>query len=127
MHRQSRRPLWPLRKARHYGSGTRLANCVRQNMQAIDRYRAQMNRQRTVQDRIADLITRWSGSMAFVYLHIAWFGIWILANTGLLGTKSFDPFPFGLLTMIVSLEAIFLSTFVLVSQNRQAEWQCQFS
>ena len=83
--------------------------------EAIDRYRAQMSQQRTVQDRIADLITRWSGSMAFVYLHIAWFGIWILANTGLLGTKSFDPFPFGLLTMIVSLEAIFLSTFVLVS------------
>jgi uncharacterized membrane protein len=90
-------------------------------MQAIDSYRAQMNQQRTLQDRIADLITRWSGSMAFVYLHIAWFGIWILANTGLLGPGSFDPFPFGLLTMIVSLEAIFLSTFVLVSQNRQAE------
>ena len=46
-----------------------------------------------MQERTADLITRWSGSMAFVYLHIAWFGIWIIANTGLLGTKSLILFP----------------------------------
>jgi uncharacterized membrane protein len=56
--------------------------------------------------------------MAFVYLHVAWFGLWILANTGRFGVATFDPFPYGLLTMLVSLEAIFLSTFVLISQNR---------
>ncbi len=59
--------------------------------------------------------------MRFVYVHIIWFGLWILLNVGLLGFlvgKGFDPFPFGLLTMIVSLEAIFLSTFVMISQNR---------
>jgi len=54
-------------------------------------------------------------------LNGAWFVIWIALNTLLLGGRAFDPFPFGLLTMIVSLEAIFLSCFVLVSQNRQAE------
>ncbi|MFN8555924.1 MAG: DUF1003 domain-containing protein [Dehalococcoidia bacterium] len=68
----------------------------------------------------ADLITVFSGSMLFVWLHVLWFGGWILVNIGVLPVRPFDPFPFGLLTMIVSLEAIFLSTFVLISQNRQA-------
>jgi uncharacterized membrane protein len=71
-------------------------------------------------ERAADLITAFSGSMIFVYLHVAWFALWIALNQGWLGFRAFDPFPFGLLTMIVSLEAIFLSTFVLISQNRQA-------
>jgi uncharacterized membrane protein len=57
----------------------------------------------------------------FVYIHTAWFGLWIAINAGLFGASLvFDDFPYGLLTMVVSLEAIFLSTFVLVSQNRQA-------
>jgi uncharacterized membrane protein len=76
---------------------------------------------RRTQDRIADAITAFAGSLNFVYLHSAWFGIWILLNIGLIGAAlEFDRYPFGLLTMIVSLEAIFLSTFVMVSQNRQA-------
>jgi uncharacterized membrane protein len=62
------------------------------------------------QNRIADAITRFSGSMAFVYIHILWFGSWIAFGV--------ESYPFGLLTMIVSLEAIFLSTFVMISQNR---------
>jgi uncharacterized membrane protein len=49
---------------------------------------------------------------------VAWFGVWLLLNTGWFGLKAFDPYPYGLLTMVVSLEAIFLSTFVLISQNR---------
>ena len=73
------------------------------------------------QDRAADRITSFAGSLNFVYLHTVWFGLWILANVGLVGgALVFDKFPFGLLTMVVSLEAIFLSTFVMVSQNRQA-------
>ncbi len=73
------------------------------------------------QDRAADAVTRFAGSLNFVYLHSVWFGVWVLFNVGLLGaTLQFDSYPFGLLTMIVSLEAIFLSTFVMVSQNRQA-------
>src|SRR6266567_7530532 len=76
--------------------------------------------QRT-QDRVADAITTFAGSLNFVYIHSVWFGLRILLNVGLLGAAlEFDKFPFGLLTMIVSLEAIFLSTFVMVSQNRQA-------
>ena len=73
------------------------------------------------QDRVADTITNFAGSLNFVYIHTIWFGIWIAINVGLIGASlKFDKFPFGLLTMIVSLEAIFLSTFVMVSQNRQA-------
>lgn len=73
------------------------------------------------QDKAADKVTAFAGSLNFVYLHTVWFAIWILLNVGLLGASlKFDDFPFGLLTMIVSLEAIFLSTFVMVSQNRQA-------
>jgi uncharacterized membrane protein len=62
------------------------------------------------QNKIADAITRFSGSMAFVYIHIVWFATWIGVGV--------EKYPFGLLTMIVSLEAIFLSTFVMISQNR---------
>jgi uncharacterized membrane protein len=76
---------------------------------------------RRTQDRAADAVTSFAGSLNFVYLHSVWFGVWILVNIGLIGVAlEFDRFPFGLLTMIVSLEAIFLSTFVMVSQNRQA-------
>jgi uncharacterized membrane protein len=79
------------------------------------------NSLRRTQDRAADAVTAFAGSLTFVYLHSAWFGLWVLLNVGLVGASlEFDKFPFGLLTMIVSLEAIFLSTFVMVSQNRQA-------
>jgi uncharacterized membrane protein len=67
-------------------------------------------RAQSVQNRIADRITSFAGSMPFVYVHIVWFGCWIAFGV--------EDYPFGLLTMIVSLEAIFLSTFVLISQNR---------
>jgi uncharacterized membrane protein len=73
------------------------------------------------EDRVADRITAFAGSLNFVYIHTAWFAVWIAINIGLLGAAlKFDAFPFGLLTMVVSLEAIFLATFVMVSQNRQA-------
>ena len=81
-------------------------------------------RARNVQNRIADAITTFAGSMMFVYVHIVWFGLWIGLGV--------EKYPFGLLTMIVSLEAIFLSTFVMISQNRadakrevlsQHEWE----
>jgi uncharacterized membrane protein len=78
----------------------------------------------TAFQRVADWLAWFSGSVLFLLIHAAWFGAWIALNVGLLdvpGLSGFDPFPFGLLTMIVSLEAIFLSTFVLISQNRQVE------
>ena len=74
-------------------------------------------RQTTV-ERVADAISAFAGSISFLALHGLWFAAWILWNTT--GARSFDPFPFGLLTMVVSLEAIFLSVFVLISQNRQS-------
>ena len=95
-----------------------LSNVIERNIRTLIRLRLKAARERGVQDRIADVITSFSGRMVFVYLHIAWFSAWILLNTGRLGIAPFDPFPYGLLTMIVSLEAIFLSTFVLISQNR---------
>src|ERR1700761_6833657 len=70
----------------------------------------QEERARDVQNRAADRITTFAGSMTFVYLHMLWFGLWIGLGV--------EKYPFGLLTMIVSLEAIFLSTFVMISQNR---------
>ncbi|HEV7485161.1 MAG TPA: DUF1003 domain-containing protein [Thermoanaerobaculia bacterium] len=71
--------------------------------------------------KIADWIAWFSGSMPFLLINLIWFGAWIIVNVFPLGIPAFDPYPFGLLTMIVSLEAIFLSCFVLISQNRQAE------
>ena len=70
----------------------------------------EQERAEAAQNRIADKITAFSGSMLFVYIHIIWFGCWIGFGV--------EDYPFGLLTMIVSLEAIFLSTFVMISQNR---------
>ena len=67
-------------------------------------------RAESVQNRVADRITRFAGSMAFVYIHLVWFAVWIAVRI--------EDYQFGLLTMIVSLEAIFLSTFVMISQNR---------
>ena len=81
----------------------------------------ELEKLKTLQDKIADKITTFAGSMKFVYAHSLWFGLWVLINLGLLGAGlQFDKFPFGLLTLIVSLEAIFLSTFVMISQNIQA-------
>ncbi|WP_261553888.1 DUF1003 domain-containing protein [Frankia tisae] len=81
--------------------------------------RVVFTRMSSSQDRAADLITSFAGSLPFVYLHAVWFSGWILLNEGVFGDAGvFDRYPFGLLTMIVSLEAIFLSTFVMVSQNR---------
>ena len=74
-----------------------------------------------VLDRISDWLAWFSGSMPFLISHSVWFIVWISLNTIILGDRAFDPFPFGLLTMIVSLEAIFLACFVLISQNRQAQ------
>jgi uncharacterized membrane protein len=96
----------------------RLAKIIEQNIQTIIHTRQTAANQRTLEERLADAITDFSGRMYFVYFHIVWFGIWLFINLGYLGIRPFDPYPFGLLTMVVSLEAIFLATFVLISQNR---------
>lgn len=73
----------------------------------------------TLFQRVADWTAWFSGSILFLFLHCVWFVTWVLINTTHVGLPQFDPYPFGLLTMIVSLEAIFLSCLVLISQNRQ--------
>ncbi|HET7145253.1 MAG TPA: DUF1003 domain-containing protein [Anaerolineales bacterium] len=98
-----------------------LSKVIERNIRTIIHLRTKAARERSLQGRIADTVTSFSGRMIFVYVHIFWFGIWILLNTGRFGMSAFDPFPYGLLTMVVSLEAIFLSTFVLISQNRIGE------
>jgi uncharacterized membrane protein len=98
-----------------------LSKVIEKNIRTIIHLRTKAANARSLQDRLADIITSFSGRMIFVYMHILWFGIWILLNTGWFGLHAFDPFPYGLLTMVVSLEAIFLATFVLISQNRMEE------
>jgi uncharacterized membrane protein len=74
---------------------------------------------RDYEDKLADNITKFAGNIKFVYFHVVWFGAWIAAGLGAFGPEyKFDTFPFGFLTMVVSLEAIFLATFVMISQNR---------
>jgi uncharacterized membrane protein len=108
-------------KEDHEKDNPALSKVIEKNIRTIIHLRTKAAQERSLQGRIADAITSISGRMIFAYVHIVWFGIWILLNTGWFGVRPFDPFPYGLLTMVVSLEAIFLSTFVLISQNRLSE------
>ena len=98
-----------------------LADVIERNISMLLRLHQQTAQQRTFQAYLADAITSFSGRMLFIYLHILWFGGWIIVNAGWWQLRPFDSFPYGLLTMIVSLEAIFLATFVLISQNRLSD------
>ena len=107
--RQTHRPPSPDRRARAV-STTR----------AVRALKARHAAQRSFLEGIADRLSRIASSGYFLAAHAAWFGLWVLWNTGLLGLTQFDPFPFGLLTMVVSLEAIFLAIFVLMAQRRES-------
>ena len=97
-----------------------LSSVLERNIQALHERRRRDEAHASAQERIADAITRFTGSMTFVYLHLALFGFWIVANLGWIpGVPQWDP-SFVVLAMIASVEAIFLSTFVLISQNRMA-------
>ena len=93
---------------------------VQQNLDTILQLDKAARAQRTLPDRVVDAITAFCGSLAFVWVHAMWFGLWVGVNL-LRGRTGFDPYPFPLLTLIVSLEAIFLSTFILISQNRDLQ------
>ncbi|MFZ5376782.1 MAG: DUF1003 domain-containing protein [Patescibacteria group bacterium] len=82
-------------------------------------YKAQANSKRTFSDKVADFVTAKSGSMLFLFVNLIWFGIWITINLETTTSNPFDPYPFGFLTMAVSLEAIVLAIIVLISQNRE--------
>ncbi len=97
-----------------------LSSVLERNIQALKARREREEAEATAQERIADAITRFTGSMLFVYLHLAFFGFWILANLGWVpGVPKWDE-SFVVLAMMASVEAIFLSTFVLISQNRMS-------
>ena len=87
---------------------------------AIGAIKAQHAAYRSPLERFVDRLNSIAGSTPFLMVHVVWFVIWIPWNTGLLGLKKFDPYPFGFLTMVVSLEAIFLSIFVLMAQQRES-------
>jgi uncharacterized membrane protein len=97
-----------------------LGSVLEGNIRALERRRALEAANASFEERVAAAITRFTGSMRFVYLHLAVFGVWIIANLGVIpGITPFDP-SFVILAMVASVEAIFLSTFVLISQNRMA-------
>ncbi len=89
------------------------------NVATVLQLEAADHERRSTSDRAADAITAFCGSVSFIWTHVVWFVGWIGFNVPA-GGHSFDPFPFPLLTLVVSLEAIFLSTFILISENRQA-------
>ena len=95
---------------------------VKSNIEAVAQMGGSLQERRTLVDRVADLIGGFSGSMRFVFLHLFWFVTWFVIITGLIpGVKRFDPYPFILLAMIVSVEGVLLSTFVLMKQNRMQQ------
>jgi uncharacterized membrane protein len=96
-----------------------MASVVDKNIRALLSRRNQEERSKRLQDRIADAISRFTGSMTFVYIHLIVFGLWIIINLGWTSLPAFDP-TFVILAMFASVEAIFLSTFVLITQNRMA-------
>jgi uncharacterized membrane protein len=92
---------------------------TKRNIETVLKLEAAAREQRNPTDRVAEVIARFCGSMTFVWVHVVWFGGWIVFNV-LPGIKHIDPFPFTFLTLVVSLEAIFLSTFILISQNHDS-------
>jgi uncharacterized membrane protein len=98
-----------------------LDDLTKRNIETIAQLEEAAQRSKTAADRLADKITRFAGSMRFVYLHVVWFAGWILFNSAPFVPESWriDPFPFTFLTFVVSLEAIFLSTFILITQNHE--------
>ena len=99
---------------------TPLARVVERNIEALRARRLADERARSRQEKVADRVSRFTGSMTFVYIHLVLFGAWIAWNVGWLPLRPFDP-QFTVLAMAASVEAIFLSTFVLITQNRMQQ------
>jgi uncharacterized membrane protein len=90
------------------------------NVEVVRQLEEAARQERTKSDLVAEAIARFCGSMTFVWVHVAWFGGWVILNV-MPGVRHIDPFPFTFLTLVVSLEAIFLSTFILISQNHDTK------
>jgi len=103
------------------GGAGEIASVVQRNIRALIEVRHQFERKKTFQERVADTITRFTGSMVFVTIHAVAFAVWLIFNSRHFPSlPKWDPYPFVMLAMVASVEAIFLSTFVLISQNRMA-------
>ena len=102
--------------SKHRRNGESVTTLTKQNVERVSKLEETARQQRTITDRVAEAIAKFCGSITFVWVHVIWFGGWILLNV-VPGLRHLDPFPFTFLTLIVSLEAIFLSTFILISQN----------
>jgi uncharacterized membrane protein len=98
---------------------TSLCDLTNKNVEVIAQLEKAAHAQRNKADILADSISNFVGSMLFVYIHLLWFGVWIALNSVVPNSWHFDPYPFTFLTFVVSLEAIFLSTFILISQNHE--------
>lgn len=95
-----------------------IRSTTEQNIDTIIQIEEQSQKKRSVGDKLSDAIATFVGSISFVVLQLVWFGVWVFLNAG---SGKFDPYPFALLCMIVSLEGVVLSTFVLIKQNRMSE------
>jgi uncharacterized membrane protein len=93
---------------------------AQQNIETISKLEQEAIEQRSASEKVSEGFTRFMGSMTFVVLHLAGLAVWFSWNLGVLGLKPFDPFPFGILTLIVSTEGVILAIFVLISQNRMS-------
>lgn len=101
-----------------YHSPSSVEDLTEKNVKAIADLDQEAQQKDSGADRFASAITRFCGSMSFVWIHVAWFTVWIIGNN-LPFWKPIDPYPFSFLTLVVSLEAIFLSTFIMIAENRQ--------
>ena len=100
---------------------TATATTVQKNIDTILELEKQSIQGRSTAEHIADKVTTFAGSTPFIIFHVVWFGVWILVNVRIIPGITFDPYPFSFLTLVVSLEAIFLTLLVLMSQNRMTK------
>lgn len=114
---QKTRPRSPVNESAYHHPHS-VDELTAQNVSTIAELEKAAHAKQTFADMVADRITRFCGSMPFVWVHVIWFTVWIVGNTAL-PLKPIDPYPFSFLTLVVSLEAIFLSTFIMISENRQ--------
>ena len=113
------RDAGPGRQGAGYHHVRSVEELTERNVQAIQRLESEAHRGEGALDSLADRISAFCGSTPFLWVHVTWFAAWIGTNLAL-GRHGFDPYPFTFLTLVVSLEAIFLSSFILISQNRAA-------
>ena len=97
----------------------RIASVARSNIQSVAQIEKELLGQQSTMDRVSDRIVRFTSSVYFIIAHVIWFTVWVIANTLLLIQVPFDPYPFAFLNLLMGMESVFLTTFVLMNQNHQ--------